>query len=330
MKLRLMVYVGMLAACGAALGADVIVGKQTCAAMAVPATGTYTLIAVPFKDVGGKEAKVKVADVVKTVGLKAGSHLFYYTGENYYAWKLEEGTWKGAAVSYKKNGKDEMTQTPEDGFQVPCGATLWLQRAEESEEGVVLYGEEAPVLNPTLTAKSVQLISNPKATDYTFTAAAVTGRENGNYSSILTLDVGEGAGITVGMPVVCPQGLVGRITEVGKSWSRVTTIVEAQSAVGAYVERSHASGIVEGDFTLSGDGICRMSYLPADSDITEGDRILTSGYGDIYPRGLVVGYVRSVTENPYTRSLVAEIACAAPISALENVMIVTSFTQYAE
>ena len=173
MKLRLMVYVGMLAACGAALGADVIVGKQTCAAMAVPATGTYTLIAVPFKDVGGADQKIKVADVVKTVGLKAGSHLFYYTGENYYAWKLEEGTWKGAAVSYKKNGKDEMTQTPEDGFQVPCGATLWLQRAEESDESVVLYGEEATVPNPTLTAKSVQLISNPKATDYTFTVEGV-------------------------------------------------------------------------------------------------------------------------------------------------------------
>lgn len=180
MKLRLMVYVGMLAACGAALGADVIVGKQTCAAMAVPATGMYTLIAVPFKDVGGKEAKVKVADVVKTVGLKAGSHLFYYTGENYYAWKLEEGTWKGATVSYKKNGKDEMTQSPADDYQVPCGATLWLQRAAGSDESVVLYGEEATVPNPTLTAKSVQLISNPKATDYTFTAEGVKGVADGD------------------------------------------------------------------------------------------------------------------------------------------------------
>lgn len=182
MKLRLMVYVGMLAACGAALGADVIVGKQTCAAMAVPATGTYTLIAVPFKDVGGADQKIKVADVVKTVGLKAGSCLYYYAGENYYAWKLDAdaGTWKGAAVSYKKNGKNEMTQTPEDGFQVPCGATLWLQRAEESDESVVLYGEEATVPNPTLTAKSVQLISNPKATDYTFKAEGDEGVADGD------------------------------------------------------------------------------------------------------------------------------------------------------
>lgn len=174
MKLHSLICVGMFAAAGAALGADVISGT-TCAAMAVPATDTYTLIAVPFKDVGGTEAKVKVADVVKTVGLKKGSQLFYYTGDKYYAWTLnvDAGTWKGAQVAYLKNGKEALTESPADNYQVPCGATLWLQRAEGSEEGVVLYGEETDVPNPTLTAKSVQLISNPKAMDYTFTGEGV-------------------------------------------------------------------------------------------------------------------------------------------------------------
>ena len=129
----------MFAAAGAALGADVISGT-TCAAMAVPATDTYTLIAVPFKDVGGTEAKVKVADLVKTVGLKKGSQLFYYTGDKYYAWTLnvDAGTWKGAQVAYLKNGKEALTESPADNYQVPCGATLWLQRAAESEGSVVL------------------------------------------------------------------------------------------------------------------------------------------------------------------------------------------------
>ena len=146
MKLHSLICVGMFAAMGAALGEDVISGT-TCAAMAVPATGDYTLVAVPFKDVGGTDAKVKVSDVVKTVGLKAGSCLYYYAGENYYAWKLDAdaGTWKGAAITYKKNGKDETTQTPEDDFQVSCGATLWLQRAEGSDEGFVLYGEQKAI-----------------------------------------------------------------------------------------------------------------------------------------------------------------------------------------
>ena len=176
MKLHSLICVGMFAAAGAALGADVISGT-TCAAMAVPATDTYTLIAVPFKDVGGTEAKVKVADVVKTVGLKAGSQLFYYTGDKYYAWTLnvDAGTWKGAQVAYLKNGKEALTESPADNYQVPCGATLWLQRAEGSDESVILYGEEASVSTSTLTAESVQLISNPKATDYTFTLAGADG-----------------------------------------------------------------------------------------------------------------------------------------------------------
>ena len=176
MKLHSLICVGMFAAAGAALGADVISGT-TCAAMAVPATDTYTLIAVPFKDVGGTEAKVKVADVVKTVGLKKGSQLFYYTGDKYYAWTLnvDAGTWKGAQVAYLKNGKEALTESPADNYQVPCGATLWLQRAAESEGSVVLYGEETVVPDPTLTVKSVQLISNPKATDYTFTLAGADG-----------------------------------------------------------------------------------------------------------------------------------------------------------
>ena len=176
MKLHSLICVGMFAAAGAALGADVISGT-TCAAMAVPATDTYTLIAVPFKDVGGTEAKVKVADVVKTVGLKKGSQLFYYTGDKYYAWTLnvDAGTWKGAQVAYLKNGKEALTESPADNYQVPCGATLWLQRAEGSDESVILYGEEASVSTSTLTAESVQLISNPKATDYTFTLAGADG-----------------------------------------------------------------------------------------------------------------------------------------------------------
>lgn len=174
MKLHSLICVGMFAAAGAALGEDVISGTK-CAAMAVPAKDPYTLIAVPFKDVGGTEAKVKVADVVKTVGLKAGSQLFYYTGENYYAWRLDSdgGTWKGARVAYLKNGQDALTESPADDYQVPCGATLWLQRAEGSDVGVVLYGEETAVPNPALTVNSVQLISNPKATDYAFTETGV-------------------------------------------------------------------------------------------------------------------------------------------------------------
>ncbi|MBR5444565.1 MAG: rod shape-determining protein MreC [Clostridia bacterium] len=166
-------------------------------------------------------------------------------------------------------------------------------------------------------------------TDYQMTAATVTGRGGGTYSSVLTLDTGSGAGITVGMPVVTADGVVGQITEVGYNWSRVTTILEAQSAVGVYVERTGESGVAEGDIQLTEDGLVKIQYLADDTAVQPGDRVLTSGFG-VYPRGLVVGYIQSLETNPYTRTQTAYVQCMAPVTDGGDVMIITDFMLYAE
>lgn len=162
-------------------------------------------------------------------------------------------------------------------------------------------------------------------TDFEMTPATVTGRESGNYSSVLTLDVGSGAGIERNMPVVTSIGIVGRVTEVGYNWCKVTTIVEAQSSIGAFIERTDEAGIVEGKFELSAEGLCEMNYLPGDSPVAVGDRVLSSGYGSVYPRGLVIGYVEEIGTNKYTRSLEVKVRCAVEFSSLTNVMIITNY-----
>lgn len=167
-------------------------------------------------------------------------------------------------------------------------------------------------------------------TDFKLLSASVTGRDGGNYSKILNLDVGSSAGVALNMPVITSDGIVGRITELGLNWSRVTTIIEAQSSVGAYVERSGASGICEGSFELSSDGLCRLMYLPADGEVKEGDRILSTGLGSVYPRGLVVGYVERTELNPISRTLDVYVRCAADCLGLDKVMIITDFETYAE
>ncbi|MBQ2724238.1 MAG: rod shape-determining protein MreC [Clostridia bacterium] len=161
--------------------------------------------------------------------------------------------------------------------------------------------------------------------DYRMTAAAVTGRESGNYSRILTIDAGSAAELTLGMPVITSDGIVGQITELGYTWARVTTIVEPNSSVGAYIERTGDAGVCEGSFELSDDGLCLLNYLPADCRVQEGDRVLSSGFGSVYPRGLVIGYVSSVEEDPYTRGLTVTVRCAAEMSSLSRVMVITSF-----
>lgn len=166
--------------------------------------------------------------------------------------------------------------------------------------------------------------------DFKMLSASVTGRENGNYSKILTLDVGTGAGVQLNMPVVTSEGIVGQITELGYNWAKVTTIVEAQSAVGAYIERTDDAGICEGKFDLSADGLCRFSYLPAEADVKVGDRVLSTGFGSVYPRGLVVGYVETVGINEFTRSPDVTVKCATDFSELTQVMIITDYEIYVE
>ena len=166
--------------------------------------------------------------------------------------------------------------------------------------------------------------------DYDFEAARVIGRESGNYMTVFTLDRGSMHNIKVNMPVVTEAGIVGYVSEVGSNWCKVVTILETASSVGAYVERSGELGLVEGVYELKNNGVCRMSYLPADADIKVGDLILSSGIGSLYPRGLPIGIVTELTPNEFSRDLIATLEPSADLTDLRNVMIIKSFTAYTE
>lgn len=170
--------------------------------------------------------------------------------------------------------------------------------------------------------------------DYKMTPADVCGRESGNYSSVYMLDVGSSLGIEKGMAVVTGDGVLGYITEVGNNWSKACSVLEASSAIGVYVERSGVSCVMEGDYKLSSEGLCRLQYLEENSDIRVGDRILTNGYGSVYPRGLIVGYVESIEENEYSRSIIAYVRPSVFSDSdgdrISEVMVITDYETYTE
>ncbi|MBQ2729973.1 MAG: rod shape-determining protein MreC [Clostridia bacterium] len=167
-------------------------------------------------------------------------------------------------------------------------------------------------------------------TDFRFTEASVTAREGGNYTTVFMLDKGSAHGIKKDMPVVTSEGIVGYISEVGTTWSKAVTFIEAGSAVGAYVERTGEAGVIEGNFALSEQGVCELHYLSADSDIKEGDRIISSGYGSVYPRGLVIGTVEKVEKNSTTRSITVTVKPQQDLSDLSKLMIITDYEIYTE
>lgn len=165
--------------------------------------------------------------------------------------------------------------------------------------------------------------------DFELEKARLIGRESGNYLTVVTLDRGSMHGIEADMPVVTSDGIVGYVSEVGTNYCKVLTLIESASSVGAYVERSGELGLVSGVYELRGEGHCKMSYLPSDTDIRVGDKVLSSGIGSIYPRGLVIGTVVEISPDEYGRNLEAIIEPAATLTSdLSSVMIIKSFTAY--
>lgn len=159
--------------------------------------------------------------------------------------------------------------------------------------------------------------------------AKVTGKEPGNWFDVFTINLGANDGIKENMAVVTPDGLVGRIEEVGVNWSKVMAIVDSRSRVPVIVERTRDVGVAGG--SISGDDLTRMltmSYLPLDSDIVDGDIVVTSGLGGVFPKGLVVG---AVTESRTTDGGVnVSIRPNVDFRRLEEVMVIIVSEETAE
>lgn len=156
--------------------------------------------------------------------------------------------------------------------------------------------------------------------EFVLTEAGVIGRESDNYATVFTLDKGRVHGVKAEMPVITADGVFGYVKEVGLNWCHVVSIVETASSVGAYTDRSGVLGIVEGDADLRDGGTCYLKYVENTADIRIGDRVYTSGgSGSIYPPGLLIGEIISITADEYTRTLVAEIQPAVDFTAVDQI-----------
>ena len=132
------------------------------------------------------------------------------------------------------------------------------------------------------------------ATQFDLVAARVIGRESATWSSMIVIDRGTTNGVRENMAVVTEKGLVGHVVEAGLNSSKVQLIMDPRYSVGTLVQRpeSRVTGIVEGD--MNDPTMPRMVNIPKTADVQEGDVIVTSGFGGVYPKGIVVGKVAAV------------------------------------
>lgn len=134
--------------------------------------------------------------------------------------------------------------------------------------------------------------------EYDYIGGNIIGRSGGNYMDGFIIDKGTKDGIKKGMVVVTPKGLVGQVTSTAANWSEIQSISNENIAVSGMIESTNeTSGIVRGYKDADNRLLAKLYYLPQDSNVKEDDAILTSGYGNLYPKNIRIGKVIAIEED---------------------------------
>ncbi|MDR2156833.1 MAG: rod shape-determining protein MreC [Clostridiales Family XIII bacterium] len=167
--------------------------------------------------------------------------------------------------------------------------------------------------------KLSEVLSSPQLKqDYTLAAANVISMENSDTFDIFTIDVGVEAGVRRNSPVVCGDGLVGRVLTADRGWSKVVAIIDENNKIGFQLHREKDFlGVCYGD----GKGDLTGYLLDESASADEGDEVLTSGVGGIYPAGLVVGKVMKAEQKGNSDLLELSISSAVYFKGLKKVAV---------
>lgn len=157
---------------------------------------------------------------------------------------------------------------------------------------------------------------------YTEIPATVVSRNPDKWYDLVGLDKGAQQGIKKDMAVLTPQGLVGRV----KSVSQFTSSVELLSSMS---RTNRVSAIVQGDEKIFGliEGYDKEKHLllftkiGSDAPVDKDQLVVTSGLGDIFPKGLVIGKIVEVQQDPYGLTKTAYVKPAADLNDVEHVVV---------
>ena len=149
-------------------------------------------------------------------------------------------------------------------------------------------------------------------------AAQVIGSSGSDQSRLIYIDKGSHDGVKAEMAVITSDGVVGKVLRVFEGTSQVLLINDQSSGVGAILEKSRLQGVLKG--TSAGEIV--LEKVMSDEQVQPGEKVLTSGGDQIFPKGLPVGAVSKVSQTP-DLFLNIKIKPAANLNKLEEVLVVT-------
>lgn len=154
-------------------------------------------------------------------------------------------------------------------------------------------------------------------------AAQVVYESPDPYSRRVILDKGQVAGILPGSPVMDAQGVLGQVVRVQPFTSEVRLLIDRDQAIPVQVSRTRVRGIMYGLASNLAPDMLELRYMPSDSDIEPGDRLVTSGLDGIYPPDLPVAAITEVQRQSETAFLRIDSVPLARMESARHVLVLT-------
>lgn len=163
-----------------------------------------------------------------------------------------------------------------------------------------------------------------KNPDFKFAPATLISRDTADPYKAFVINKGSADGIAAHDPVITDAGLVGYVSEVGLTTSKVTTVLSPDISLGALDNRTNDSGIITGSLETNKKGYTKFKNLSRSCNVAVGDYVVTSGEG-VFPKGLLVGTIESISNDQYNTSLSASVKPFVDIDNIREIMVITEF-----
>jgi rod shape-determining protein MreC len=185
----------------------------------------------------------------------------------------------------------------------------------------LLTAREAEAPRVAEADEAIRLLGLKRLMPLAFRAARVIVNVRKAPFGGMILDQGADAGLVPDQGVIAPEGVVGRLWDVGATQSSLLPLDAYNASTGVMLARSRATGVLQG----LGPGKAAIRYIGNQEVVQVGEPVFTSGLDRVFPRGLLVGYVSAVA--PHDVELHVEVVLAAPLDRVGLVLILPAHPQ---
>jgi len=210
-----------------------------------------------------------------------------------------------------------------DGISNTWNGYIYLINIKEEnnrliEENNRLKAESVVLQEKALAGDRLQQLLDIKDTlNISYNAAGIIAKDPSNWYSAIVINKGERDRLRPNLGVITAEGVVGRIVKTAASYSRVLLLTDRNSAVAGLIQRTGDEGIVAG----MGGRTLQLNFIMIDSEVQNGDLVITSGTDGVFPPGIVIGTINKIESPKNALFHTIELIPGVDLSRVREVMV---------